>query len=125
MIWDESSYALRVQHFSAGLLKGYKRLVCVISFYCNHKCKKVNIIIIICHAYSSCFLPSLRFLLHFTGCSREMSEVQATVEAGVFSAYGLTEVHVDEDLPEELNGMPFDRLGPRILHIVSIITNTI
>ncbi len=43
---------------------------------------------------------------------------QMTLSVGIFEPHGINEVN-NNDIPEELNGIPFNRLGTRIQHMVS------
>ena len=43
---------------------------------------------------------------------------QIIVKVGLFDPQGVTEVSTD--LPEELSGIPFGRLGPRIQYMVRV-----
>ena len=44
---------------------------------------------------------------------------QVTVQVGVFEPRGINQI-CNNDIPEELNGVPFNRLGPRIQYMVSL-----
>ena len=45
-------------------------------------------------------------------------EVHITMEMGGFSPVGITEVPPISAEAEELSGLPINRMGPRILHVV-------
>ncbi len=46
-------------------------------------------------------------------------ECATTILAGVFEPQGVSEVHT-VDIPEELNGITFNRLSPKLQYMVSL-----